>query len=255
MACRIYALAQQKGGVGKTTTAINLGAALHERERRVLLIDLDPQGALSAGLGLDPLALDRTVYDVLRSARSDLASAIRQTDSGCDLAPANIDLAAAEIELVSEPGREQILKGKLEGVTDRYDYILIDCPPSLSLLTLNALTAARGVIIPVQTQYFALRGMDLLFATVEKVQARLNRKLKVTGILPTMFDARTTHGREVLEELRETYGAQLFETVIPLTVKLADSTMAGKPIMSFHKQSPAAAAYRALAEEVEKREH
>lgn len=255
MACRIYALAQQKGGVGKTTTAINLGAALHERERRVLLIDLDPQGALSAGLGLDPLALDRTVYDVLRSARSDLAGAIRQTDSGCDLAPANIDLAAAEIELVSEPGREQILKGKLEGVTDRYDYILIDCPPSLSLLTLNALTAARGVIIPVQTQYFALRGMDLLFATVEKVQARLNRKLKVTGILPTMFDARTTHGREVLEELRETYGAQLFETVIPLTVKLADSTMAGKPIMSFHKQSPAAAAYRALAEEVEKREH
>lgn len=255
MACRIYALAQQKGGVGKTTTAINLGAALQERGRRVLLIDLDPQGALSAGLGLDPLALDRTVYDVLRSARSDLAGAIRQTDSGCDLAPANIDLAAAEIELVSEPGREQILKGKLEGITDRYDYILIDCPPSLSLLTLNALTAARGVIIPVQTQYFALRGMDLLFATVEKVQARLNRKLKVTGILPTMFDARTTHGREVLEELRETYGAQLFETVIPLTVKLADSTMAGKPIMSFHKQSPAAAAYRALAEEVEKREH
>lgn len=255
MACRIFALAQQKGGVGKTTTAINLGAALKERGRRVLLIDLDPQGALSAGLGLDPLALDRTVYDVLRSARSDLAGAIRQTDSGCDLAPANIDLAAAEIELVSEPGREQILKGKLEGVTDRYDYILIDCPPSLSLLTLNALTAARGVIIPVQTQYFALRGMDLLFATVEKVQARLNRKLKVTGILPTMFDARTTHGREVLEELRETYGAQLFETVIPLTVKLADSTMAGKPIMSFHKQSPAATAYRALAEEVEKREH
>lgn len=255
MACRIYALAQQKGGVGKTTTAINLGAALRERGRRVLLIDLDPQGALSAGLGLDPLALDRTVYDVLRSARSDITGAIRQTDSGCDLAPANIDLAAAEIELVSEPGREQILKGKLEGVTDKYDHILIDCPPSLSLLTLNALTAARGVIIPVQTQYFALRGMDLLFATVEKVQARLNRKLKVTGILPTMFDARTTHGREVLEELRETYGAQLFETVIPLTVKLADSTMAGKPIMSFHKQSPAAAAYRALAEEVEKREH
>ena len=255
MACRIYALAQQKGGVGKTTTAINLGAALRERGRRVLLIDLDPQGALSAGLGLDPLALDSTVYDVLRSARSDLAGVIRQTDSGCDLAPSNIDLAAAEIELVSEPGREQILKGKLEGVAARYDYVLIDCPPSLSLLTLNALTAARGVIIPVQTQYFALRGMDLLFGTVEKVQARLNQKLKITGILPTMFDARTTHGREVLQELRETYGAQLFETVIPLTVKLADSVMAGKSIISFHQQSPAAAAYRALAKEVEKREH
>jgi chromosome partitioning protein len=255
MACRIYALAQQKGGVGKTTTAINLGAALKERGRRVLLIDLDPQGALSAGLGLDPLALDRTIYDVLRSSRSDLAGVIRQTDSGCDLAPANIDLAAAEIELVSEPGREQILKGKLEGTAAEYDYVLIDCPPSLSLLTLNALTAARGVIIPVQTQYFALRGMDLLFGTVEKVQARLNQKLKITGILPTMFDARTTHGREVLEELRETYGAQLFEAVIPLTVKLADSVMAGKSIISFHQQSPAAAAYRALAEEVEKREH
>jgi chromosome partitioning protein len=255
MACRIYALAQQKGGVGKTTTAINLGATLRERGRRVLLLDLDPQGALSAGLGLDPLSLDRTIYDVLRSARSDLAGVIQQTDSGCDLVPANIDLAAAEIELVSEPGREQILKGKLEGVTAKYDYILIDCPPSLSLLTLNALTAAHGVIIPVQTQYFALRGMDLLFSTVEKVRTRLNPKLIIVGILPTMYDARTTHGREVLEELRETYETQLFETVIPLTVKLADSAMAGKSIISFHQQSPAAAAYRALAEEVEKRVH
>ena len=255
MVCRIYALAQQKGGVGKTTTAINLGATLRERGHRVLLLDIDPQGALSAGLGLDPLSLDRTIYDVLRSARSNLADVIRQTDSGCDLAPANIDLAAAEIELVSEPGREQILKGKLEGVTGKYDYILIDCPPSLSLLTLNALTAAHGVIIPVQTQYFALRGMDLLFSTIEKVRARLNPKLIIAGILPTMYDARTTHGREVLEELRETYGAQLFETVIPLTVKLADSAMAGKSIISFHQQSPAAAAYRALAEEVEKRVH
>jgi len=255
MACRIYALAQQKGGVGKTTTAINLGATLRERGRRVLLLDIDPQGALSAGLGLDPLSLDRTIYDVLRSARLDLATVIQQTDSGCDLAPANIDLAAAEIELVSEPGREQILKGKLEGVTGKYDYILIDCPPSLSLLTLNALTAAHAVIIPVQTQYFALRGMDLLFSTVEKVRARLNPKLTIMGILPTMYDARTTHGREVLEELRETYRTQLFETVIPLTIKLADSAMAGKSIISFHQQSPAAAAYRALAEEVEKRVH
>jgi chromosome partitioning protein len=253
MACRVYALAQQKGGVGKTTTAINLGAALKERGRRVLLVDLDPQGALSAGLGLDPLALDRTIYDVLRNARADLTSAIRSTEAGLDLAPANIDLAAAEIELVSEPGREQILKGKLAPVGDAYDYILIDCPPSLSLLTLNALTAAGGVIIPVQTQYFALRGMDLLFNTVEKVRARLNPKLKITGILPTMYDARTTHAREVLEELRETYGKQVFNTAIPHTIKLADSTMAGESILSFHQQSPAAAAYRALAEEVEKR--
>lgn len=255
MACRIFALAQQKGGVGKTTTAINLGATLRERGRRVLLLDLDPQGALSAGLGLDPLSLDRTIYDVLRSARLDIVSVVRETDSGCDLVPANIDLAAAEIELVSEPGREQILKGKMESIAGKYDYILIDCPPSLSLLTLNALTAAHNLIIPVQTQYFALRGMDLLFSTVEKVRARLNPKLKIAGILPTMYDSRTTHGKEVLEELRETYGAQLFETVIPLTVKLADSAMAGQSIISFHQQSPAAAAYRALALEVEKRVH
>src|SRR5579883_3280279 len=199
MACRIYALAQQKGGVGKTTTAINLGAALAEAGRRVLLVDSDPQGALSAGLGLDPLALKETLYDALRSPRVALDSVIVRAASGCDIAPANIDLAASEIELVSEPGREQILKGKLAMITDRYDYVLIDCPPSLSLLTLNALTAASGVIIPVQTQYFALRGMDLLLNTVEKVRSRLNPELKIVGILPTMYDARTTHSREVLE--------------------------------------------------------
>lgn len=253
MACSVYALAQQKGGVGKTTTAINLGAALAEQGRRVLLVDLDPQGALSAGLGLDPLALQATVYDVLRSPRVELRSIIKPTAAGCDLAPANIDLAASEIELVSEPGREHILKGKLADARRAYDYILIDCPPSLSLLTLNALTAADAVVIPVQTQYFALRGMDLLFNTIEKVRARLNPQLKIAGILPTMYDGRTTHSREVLEELRATYAQQVFNTAIPLTIKLADSSMAGESIMQFNTNSPAAAAYRQLAVEVEER--
>lgn len=253
MACRIYALAQQKGGVGKTTTTINLGAALAEAGRRVLLVDLDPQGALSAGLGFDPLALSQTIYDVLRNPVQPLVGIITKTNAGCDLAPANIDLAASDIELVSEPGREQVLREKLAPVAVSYDYILIDCPPSLSLLTLNALTAAHAVIIPVQTQYFALRGMELLINTINKVTARLNPQLEILGILPTLYDARTTHSREVLEELRETYKQLVFQTVIPLTVKLADSTMAGESILSFNNQSSASVAYRALAAEVEKR--
>lgn len=248
----IYALAQQKGGVGKTTTCINLGASLVERGRKVLLADLDPQGALSAGLGVDPLALNETIYDALRNSRFDLARVLRSTAAGCDLIPANIDLSAAEIELVSEPGREKILSAKLAPMAAQYDYVLIDCPPSLGLLTLNALSAASRVIVPVQCQYFALRGMDLLFQTIEKVQARINPALQVAGILPTMLN-RTTHAGEVLDELRESYKSQVFKTVIPQTVKLADSAMAGQSISSFSPDSPAAAAYRELAAEVEKR--
>jgi chromosome partitioning protein len=249
----IYAVAQQKGGVGKTTTTINLGAALAERGNRVLLVDLDPQGALSAGLGIDPLKLAETVYDVLRSSKMPMAQIITATASGCSLAPANIDLAASELELISEPGRETILKEKLTPLRDDFDYILLDCPPSLSLLTLNALAAASRVIIPVQTQYFALRGMDLLLQTIEKVRTRINPELQIAGILPTMFDGRTTHSREVVEDLRLTYGAQLFSTLIPTTVKLQDSSMAGESILQFVPQSPATAAYRELAGEVENR--
>jgi chromosome partitioning protein len=250
---RVYAVAQQKGGVGKTTTTINLGAALAERGHRVLLVDLDPQGALSAGLGIDPLQLSQTIYDVLRTPTLPMEAIVTATASGCFLAPANIDLAASELELISEPGRETILKGKLVPLLGNYDFVLLDCPPSLSLLTLNGMSAASRVIIPVQTQYFALRGMDLLMQTIEKVRARINPTLAITGILATMFDGRTTHAREVSEELRVTYGDLVFTAVIPTTVKLQDSSLAGESILKLASQSSAAQAYRELAQEVENR--
>jgi chromosome partitioning protein len=253
MGSRTYAIAQQKGGVGKTTTTINLGAALAERGRRVLLLDLDPQGALSAGLGVDPLKLSETVYDALRLPDFDLARVVTKPGAGCDLVPANIDLAASELELVSEPGRERILKEKLSPLLPAYDYVLIDCPPSLSLLTLNALSAATHVIIPVQAQYFALRGMDLLLGTIEKVRARINPELRIAGILATMYDGRTLHSREVLDELRGVYGERVFRTVTPATVKLPDSAMAGQSILEATPGSPATQSYRDLAVEVETR--
>lgn len=251
--CHILAMAQQKGGVGKTTTTINLGAALAEEGMRVLLLDLDPQGALTAGIGLNPLALNKTVYDAFREGSTDIRTVTIETEFGCRIAPANIDLAAAEIQLVSEPGRERILKEKLSTVEQDYDYVLIDCPPSLGLLTLNALAASTAVLVPVQTQYFALRGMELLFKTIEKVKARINPDLRLLGVLPTIYDSRTIHAREVLEELKTTYGSLVMNTVIPQTVKLADSAMAGRPILGFHSSSPAAKAYRDLAQEVKRR--
>ena len=253
MSAKVIALAQQKGGVGKTTTTINLGAALAALKYKVLLIDLDPQGALSAGLGIEPLELEKTLYNVLRSKSINVADVILETTVGCHLLPANIDLSASEIELVSEPGRERILKEKIAPLLDDYDYILIDCPPSLSLLTLNGLTAAQHVIIPIQTEYFALRGMDLLLDTIEKVQARLNSNITVMGILPTLYQARTLHAKEVIAELTNTYGNLLFSTPIPMTIKLPDSVMAGTSILETTPKSGAAKAYKKLAKEVEQR--
>ncbi len=253
MSARVIALAQQKGGVGKTTTTINLGAALVELGRRVLMLDLDPQGALSAGLGVEPLELKTTIYDLLHSNAIKASNVLLETPIGAHLIPSNIDLAASELELVSEPGRERVVKEKISPILDQYDYVLLDCPPSLSLLTLNALSAAGGIIIPVQTQYFALRGMDLLFNTIEKVKTRLNPQLSVTGILPTLHQNQTLHAKEVIEDLSNTYGELMFSTPIPMTVKLADSVMAGTSILQFMPNSPAAEAYRNLAKEVEER--
>ena len=248
---RVIALANQKGGVGKTTTAINLGAALAERGKRVLLIDMDPQGALSVGLGLNPLALDQTLYTLLMDPKLDPDPVIASTKvTGLDLLPSNIDLAAAEVMLVGEVAREQALARVLRPLRKRYDFLLIDCPPSLGLLTVNSLTAADGVLVPLECEYFALRGMALLMDTISKITERLNPNLEIVGILATMYDARTVHGREVLGRVEDAFGDRVFQTVIVKTIRFAEAPVAGESILTYAADSPGAAAYRELAKEV-----
>jgi len=248
---RIVAMVNQKGGVGKTTSTINLGAALAEAGRRVLLVDFDPQGALSAGLGTNPHELDLTVYNVLMDRRADIYEAIQSTEiENIDLLPANIDLSAAEVQLVNEVAREQVLDRALRKVSDDYDVILIDCQPSLGLLTVNALTAAHGVVIPLICEFFALRAVALLVETIEKVQDRLNPRLQIDGVLATMYDARTLHSREVIGRLLEAFGDKVFETVIKRTIKFADATVAAEPITTYAGNHPGAEAYRQLAREL-----
>ncbi|MBW4095508.1 MAG: ParA family protein [Acidobacteria bacterium] len=248
---RVIAMVNQKGGVGKTTSTINLGAALAEYGRKVLLVDFDPQGALSAGLGTNPHELDVTVYNVLMDRKVSIRDAIRKTDvPNLDLLPANIDLSAAEVQLVNEVAREQVLERALKKVEDDYDVILIDCQPSLGLLTVNALTAAHGVIIPLICEFFALRAVALLVETIEKVQDRLNPRLQVDGVLATMYDSRTLHSREVISRLVEAFGDKVFETVIKRTIKFADATVAAEPITSYAGNHAGADAYRRLAKEL-----
>jgi chromosome partitioning protein len=248
---RIIALCNQKGGVGKTTTTINLGASLAELGRRILLVDFDPQGALSVGLGVAPHQLDRTAYNLLMERGTSIDDVLLKTSvAGMDLLPSNIDLSAAEVQLVGEVAREQTLARVLAPVVEDYDYVLIDCQPSLGLLTVNALTAAHGVIIPLECEFFSLRGVALLIDTVEKVQERLNPELRLDGILATMYDGRTLHGREVFARVVEAFGEQVFDTVISRTVRFPETTVAGEPITSWAPTSAGAAAYRALAREV-----
>jgi chromosome partitioning protein len=248
---RVIAMVNQKGGVGKTTSTVNLGAALAEYGRRVLLIDFDPQGALSVALGVPAHEMERTVYNLLMDEDCSADDVIMSTRvPGLDLIPSNIDLSAAEVALVNEVAREHSLARGIAGVIDRYDYILIDCQPSLGLLTINALTAAHGVLIPLECEYFALRGVKLLTDTVTKVQGRLNPRLELTGVLATMYDARTLHTREVLERLVDAFGDQVFHTVISRTIKFPDATVAGEPITVFAPSSSAAASYRQLAREL-----
>jgi chromosome partitioning protein len=244
-------LCNQKGGVGKTTSAINLGAALAEVGRRVLLVDFDPQGALSAGLGVQPHQLDRTTYNLLMERNVAIEDVLLKTSvPGIDLLPSNIDLSAAEIQLVGEVAREQTLARALAPVLDTYDFVLIDCQPSLGLLTINALTASHGVIIPLECEFFSLRGVALLIDTIEKVQQRLNPDLKLDGILATMYDGRTLHGREVFSRVLEAFGETVFDTVISRTVRFPETTVAGEPITSWAPSSSGAKAYRNLAREV-----
>ena len=253
---RIVAMANQKGGVGKTTTTINLGAALAERGHRVLLVDMDPQGSLGVGLGAEPHALDATIYNLLmQDDEVTLDETLVETGvEGLHLLPANIDLAAAELLLVQEVAREQALSRVLERLRYRYDRILIDCPPSLGLLTVNGLTAADGVIVPLECEYFALRGMSLLMQTLERVRSRLNPELELEGIVATMFDGRTLHQREVLERVREAFGDAVFTTTINKTIRFAEAPVAGEPILTYASRSRGSSAYRELAKEVEARE-
>ncbi len=248
---RVISMCNQKGGVGKTTTTINLGASLAEFGRKVLLVDFDPQGSLSVGLGLNPHQMELTIYNLLMQRDVDITEVVVPTGvPGLDLLPSNIDLSAAEVQLVHEVAREQTLQRVLAPALEHYDIILIDCQPSLGLLTVNALTASDGVIVPLECEYFALRGVALLKTTIDKVRERLNPRLEIEGVLGTMFDGRTLHGREVMERLVEAWGDTVFHTVIRRTVKFSDSTVAGVPITSYASTSGGADSYRQLAKEV-----
>ncbi len=252
---KVIALCNQKGGVGKTTSTINLGAALTEFGRRVLIVDFDPQGALSVGLGMPAHMLEKTIYNVIIERSITISDAIIRTSvENLDLLPSNIDLSAAEVQLVAEVGREHTLVRALRPVIDVYDYVLIDCQPSLGLLTVNALAAADGVLIPLECEYFSMRGVALLTDTIEKVRERLNPKLEITGILPTMYDPRTVHSREVMARVVERFGDIVFDAVINRTVRFPETTVAGAPITVWAPRSAGAKAYRLLAREVIARE-
>ena len=247
---RIIAMCNQKGGVGKTTSSINIAGALSQYGRRVLIVDFDPQGAATVGLGINANTVEDTVYTALFNPRMDVHDVIRHTDfENLDIMPANIDLSAAEVQLVTEVGREQVLAGVLRQVKDEYDVIIVDCQPSLGLLTVNALTAADGVIIPVAAEFFALRGVALLMQSIEKVQSRINPALEVDGVLITMY-TKTLHCEEVCQRIYEAFSEKVFHTFISRSIKLPDSTVAAAPITIYAPNHKTAKEYREVAREL-----
>lgn len=251
---KVFAIANQKGGVGKTTTCVNLAASLVATRRRVLLLDLDPQGNATTGSGVDKLSLDYSVYDVL-TGKCSLVDAMHFSEhGGYQLLPANRDLTAAEVALLSMPAKEKRLREALAPVRENYDFILIDCPPSLSMLTVNALAAADGVIIPMQCEYYALEGLTDLVNSIQRIAAALNAELRIEGILRTMYDPRSSLTTQVSDQLKAHFADRLYDTVIPRNVRLAEAPSYGMPVLEYDKQSKGAQAYLALASELARRQ-
>ena len=249
---KISAFANQKGGVGKTTTAINLAAALYERGKRMLLCDFDPQGNATSGFGVDPRTLQTSIYDLIVAEEPDVKSAIVST-KWVDLIGANVNLAGAELDLIAMEGRENRLKSVLDRVRDDYDYIFIDCPPSLGLLTLNCLCAADSFLVPLQCEYYALEGLSQLMTTVRMVKKSMNPSLTLEGVLLTMFDGRTNLSIQVVEEVKKHFPGEVFSSVVPRNVRLSEAPSHGKPITDYDRMCRGAEAYLALADEILKK--
>ena len=247
---KIIAIANQKGGVGKTTTAINLSACLAEKGKRVLSVDMDPQGNMTSGLGLDKNSVDNTIYDLIIGEVTIEEAVKRNIHENLDIIPTSIDLSGAEIELLDEENKEYILKNALYKVKENYDFIIIDCPPSLSILTINAMTTADSVLVPIQCEYYALEGLSQLIHTVELVRDRLNQNLKIEGVVFTMYDARTNLSLQVVENVKDNLEQTIYKTIIPRNIRLAEAPSYGMPINHYNAKSAGAESYMKLAEEV-----